>query len=581
LSVFFGVVATALAIAAAGSGRAEIWFLVPAVVLGAWFATRRGAAHFAFVPIVFAAWFAAIGPWHGLWRYVVAVVATLAAFVLGARANRNAGVAVAVVIALSAVVPAWVPHTGTRPVRPNLARVDRYLREQVDHAQLPGVAVGVVQDGRIVFTQGYGVANDGKKMTERTPVVIGSTSKSITATAIVQLAAAGKIDLDASVGRYLPWYKPRDARALAITLRQLLIDTSGVPTWAGWSVLGGGGHANVRKLTNGLRLSKEPGRAFQYSNANYILLGQVIEAVNLEPYDSYLKHAIVDPLGLTNTAAREVARNANRFWFGQSLPSHLPYLEAGAPAGAVMSSARDLARYLVAHLTLEPALVADKDLFETMHLPAVKAEGFGVPGRREYAMGWYVSRIAGKYAVFHSGDVFDSSSSLVMLPHDDIGVVIVASTTNVFTPVSKTLAEGVAAVLVDESPPRLARPMAIATVAVTALGSAVFALAVVRARRLFRRRGGGVVRTVVVDIVVPVVVLLGLPYLFSRYLDRAETLGPVTFWRIIERAVPDAGLLVLAALLLRVIAGVYGLVPRRAVTTSDKPWNAIDASPAS
>ncbi|MEY2424559.1 MAG: hypothetical protein QOI61_131 [Actinomycetota bacterium] len=581
MSLFFGLLATGVGIAVAGCSRTEIWFIAPAVVLGAWFATRQGLAHFAFVPIAAAAWFAAIGPWHGVVRYVVAVVAALAAFVLGAHANRAAAAAVAVVIALSAAVPAWVPHTGTSPLRPRLARVDRYLRDQVDRAQLPGVAVGVIDHGRIVFTHGYGVANDGKKMTDRTPVVIGSTSKSITATAVVQLVAAGKVDLEAPVRQYLPWFNPRDRRARAITVKQLLVDTSGVPTWAGWSVLGGGGHANVRRLVNGLRLSKEPGRAFQYSNANYILLGQIIEAVSGESYAKYVQHNIVDPLGLDNTAARELARNANRFWFGQAMPSHLPFLEAGVPAGAVMSSARDLARYLVAHLTLEPTLVADADLFDTMHLPAVKAEGFGVPGRRQYAMGWYVSHIAGKYAVFHSGDVFDSSSSLVMLPHDDLGVVIVSSTSNPFTPVSKTLAEGVAAVLVGESPARIERPLAIATIAVVAVATAVFALAVLRARRLFGRRRDSRVRIGLVDIALPVVVLLGLPYAFSHYLDRAESVSPVTFWRIVERAVPDAGWLVLAALLLRVVAGVYGLVPRRAVTTSETPWNAIDASAAS
>jgi CubicO group peptidase (beta-lactamase class C family) len=446
------------------------------------------------------------------------------------------------------------------------------------------VAVAVVVDDRVAFSEGYGVAGDGERMTPASPVVIGSTSKSITATAILQLVEAGRVELDAPVRRYLPWFDPADERGQDITVRQLLVDTSGVPTWAGWSALGGDGRADdagIRRLINHVRLTSAPGTRFQYSNANYIALGQVIEAVTGQRYADYVRRAIFEPLGMQHTVAGELAGGStpNRYWFGTPVPSHLPYLEIGIPAGAISASAEDLAHYLQAQLhhgsTPDGAAILTASSVDVMQAPAVVAEGFGVPSGRHYAMGWYVGTVAGEHAVFHSGDVFDSSSSLVMLPEQQVGVVVVATTSSAITPVANTLAEGVTDVMMGKPAKELGGALALGTVGLMTVAGIVLAFAVVRVRRLITEppaRRAAFARLAILDVVVPVAIVVGLPLAFSHNLHRAETVDPITFWRLVTRGVPDAGYVVLLALLLRFAIGVAtGQMLARRALSSESP----------
>lgn len=569
------VVVWVVALAAAGGARAVPVLLVLAGVAAAWMVGRATIGNLAAGSVVTAAWIVAIGPWRGTTRPAVGLVAACVAVALvSATARRSAPAAAAVAVVLvvaSGFATTGVPTDGPPPGTSRLEAVDRYLRREVDHAQIPGVAISVVDDDRVVFQHGYGVAGDGEPMTAATPVVIGSTSKSITATAVLQLVEAGRVELDAPVRRYLPWFDPADPRGRDITVRQLLVDTSGIPTFAGWSALAGDGRADtaaIRELVNGVELTGAPGERFQYSNANYIIVGQVIEAVTGQPYAAYVQQAIFDPLGMNNTAADHLGTNAtpNRYWSGIPVPSHLPYLEVGLPAGAISASAADLARYVQAHLDGGSApgstAILTSQSVDLAHRPAVAAEGFGVPPGRRYAMGWYVGTVADEPAIFHSGDVFDSSSSLVMLPERQLGVIVVATTSSPVTPVAKTLAEGVTALMVDKPAATLGRALATGTTGVMVVTGMVLAFSVVRARRQITQIPAGrtaVARTTTVDILLPTAMLVGLPMLFSEYLDRAENVDPISFWRLLTRALPDAGYVVLLALVLRLIVGSYSL----------------------
>lgn len=114
-------------------------------------------------------------------------------------------------------------------------RIDAYIQARMEAAGIPGLALGVVYGDQVVYLKGYGVAGpDGRPVTPQTPFILGSTSKSFTALALMQLVEAGQIDLDAPVTTYLPWFRTRDAAASAqITVRNLLHQTSGLPTYEG------------------------------------------------------------------------------------------------------------------------------------------------------------------------------------------------------------------------------------------------------------------------------------------------------------------------------------------------------------
>lgn len=115
---------------------------------------------------------------------------------------------------------------------PNFAAIDAYVQSEMQAARVPGLALGIVQGDHIVHLKGFGIADpSGRPVTPQTPFMIGSTTKSMTAVAIMQLVEADTVELDAPVQQYLPWFRVADSDASArITIRHLLNHTSGLPT---------------------------------------------------------------------------------------------------------------------------------------------------------------------------------------------------------------------------------------------------------------------------------------------------------------------------------------------------------------
>src|SRR5215204_4632700 len=139
---------------------------------------------------------------------------------------------IAIWAALAAVVLA-AAYVVTRPgsdtpaangagAGPEFAAIERFVRKEMAAQRIPGLALGIVKGDRIAYLRGFGKADEsGRAVTPQTPFILGSVSKSFTALAIMQLVEAGKIELDAPVQRYLPWFRVADEEASAqITVRQ-------------------------------------------------------------------------------------------------------------------------------------------------------------------------------------------------------------------------------------------------------------------------------------------------------------------------------------------------------------------------
>ena len=132
-------------------------------------------------------------------------------------------VAVAPLAASAAPPAAQAPDTATR--------IDSYLRGRLPQLRTPGFSLVVVEDDRVILSRGYGVANreSGVPMSQDTPVLIGSTNKGMLSMAVMQLVEQGLVDLDTPVALYLPDFRMDDERAAAITVRQVLSHTAGIP----------------------------------------------------------------------------------------------------------------------------------------------------------------------------------------------------------------------------------------------------------------------------------------------------------------------------------------------------------------
>ena len=195
------------------------------------------------------------------------------------------------------------PAANGRASAGEYAPIERFIQEEMKVQRIPGLALGIVRDGRIAYVRGFGKADDsGRPVTPRTPFIIGSLSKSFTAMAIMQLVESGKVELDAPVQRYLPWFRVADeAASRAITVRQLLNQTSGLSTKTGRSFQGNGdtSDAALERTVHKLRtvgLTAPVGTKHQYSTLNYSVLGLIVQAVSGRSYESYLQTKVFDRL---------------------------------------------------------------------------------------------------------------------------------------------------------------------------------------------------------------------------------------------------------------------------------------------
>lgn len=356
-------------------------------------------------------------------------------------------------------------------IETDLAAIDTYIMAQMQAQRLPGLALGIVHGKQIVHLRGFGVATpQGRPVTPQTPMVIGSLTKSFTALAIMQLVEAGKLELDAPVQRYVPWFSLADPNASAqIALRHLLAHTSGIPRFVGRALLAEKGEKTVEQRVRELGavdLSGPAGATFQYSNANYLILGLVIQIVSGQSYEEYIRLHILDPLEMGHSflseaeAVQDGMATGYRWWFGVPLPADLPYLPDALPAGFLLSSAEDMADYLIAHLNggrygdasiLSPTGVAE------LHRPEAPIGSSGA----HYGMGWVSEEINGIAMLTHAGDTANFHADMILLSESQWGVIVLTNANSALVgqvaAVGKLgtwcITAGVASLLIGRQPP--------------------------------------------------------------------------------------------------------------------------------
>lgn len=344
--------------------------------------------------------------------------------------------------------------------------VDGYIRSTMASDHIPGLAVSVVQNGSIVYLKGYGVAApDGRPVTPQTPFILGSTSKSFTALAVMQLVEAGKIELDAPVTRYLPWFRTRNAQESArITVHHLLHHTSGLQTYDGLQGLRDNDQSSMA-LENGVRelsraqLGQPPGERYEYANQNYNALGLIVQMVSGMSYEEYVRSAIFRPLQMHHSAATlsdaAVADVAvgYRQWLVWPVAFDAPYPRRMTPAGFLISSAEDLSHYVAALLNggvYEHSQLLSPSGIGTLHTPASR-----ISPEISYGMGWAIRSTPRSTTIWHDGDVSNFHSHLRLLPDRHLGLIVLMNVggSEHSTPVNELVSGIAAAVLAQGQVP--------------------------------------------------------------------------------------------------------------------------------
>jgi CubicO group peptidase (beta-lactamase class C family) len=298
--------------------------------------------------------------------------------------------------------------------------------------RIPGLSVAIIKGDRIVYLKGFGQADpSGRPVTPQTPFIIGSITKSFTALAVMQLVEAGKVDLDAPVQKYIPWFRTADANASAqITVRQLLYQTSGLPMMREpqfWTDTDAGALERTVRFFAHAQLDFSPGLGFGYSNANYETAGLIVQMVSGQSYEEYVKQHILAPLDMKNSFPSEQEASehgmaiGHRWWFGFPVAHTFLYNRSELPAGYLYASAEDMAHFMIAEMNGghygNSSVLSHDGIASTQTGPTPNA----------YAMGWERPEIGGRHLINHDGGTANFQCSVFMDPDEHVGVFVAAN----------------------------------------------------------------------------------------------------------------------------------------------------------
>ncbi len=276
------------------------------------------------------------------------------------RAHLLRGAAALAVAATAAMITPFEAFAA-KARREDLFRAfDQKIEAAIARYRIPGVAVGVLYEGE-EFVRGYGVTNvdDPQQVDGDTLFRIGSTTKTFTATAIMQLVDEGKVDLNAPVRAYIPDLKLADESvAQRVTVRQLLNHSAG---WMGNDYANYSGDAAITKYVAGMRKLPQLtplGKIFSYNNAAFVLAGRLIEVVTGMRYEDAVKKMLLDRLGLNHTGFSTDSLLGSKIAASHAVEREKVVVDKAAwafprsldPTGGLISSARDQLRYARFHL---------------------------------------------------------------------------------------------------------------------------------------------------------------------------------------------------------------------------------------
>jgi CubicO group peptidase (beta-lactamase class C family) len=348
--------------------------------------------------------------------------------------------------------PEFTDPDRAEKVRATAETVDQKLREYAERNHMPGVAYGVILDGELVYSGGFGYANIARMSPATTSSLfrIASMSKSFTALAILQLRDAGRLRLDDPISMYVPeaaFIEPLTADAPEITIRHLLTHSAGFPEDNPWGdrQLADSDKELRELIASGVSLSNAPGVEYEYSNLGYALLGQIVQVVSGLEFRDYMRTHVFEPLGMHDTVWEFEDAPRDRLALGYDWVDegwvNIPHEHHGAfgAMGGLMTSIDDFSAYVRLHLQAWPPRsdpdegILKRSSLREMHHPwrfAGLAPEHRYPTGREcpavwaYAFGLrWVEDCEGRVMIGHSGGLPGFGSNWTMMPEYGLAVV--------------------------------------------------------------------------------------------------------------------------------------------------------------
>ena len=318
------------------------------------------------------------------------------------------------------------------------AELNRRLQQLMTKPAMVGLAVGVVENGRITFLHGYGesLAGSGDQVTPDTVFRWASVSKGVAGTMVAKLAAEGKIDLNAPVVNYAPSLKLPAGNEYRATVGDLLSHRLGLYRNAYDNKLEEGQDPNfLRQTLAQLNAICPPGTCWSYQNVAYDASSEMVARTTGLSYEDAVKQYLFNPIGMTSASASLAGLQSSKSWARphgagkKPLPIVDTYYKVPA-AGGVNSNIKDLSLWMLAQMGQMPG-VLDQQLLNTVHAPLVKTPGerrrlrkfLERLGTAWYGYGWRSYDYAGHRIVGHRGGINGYRSLILFDPARKSGVV--------------------------------------------------------------------------------------------------------------------------------------------------------------
>ncbi|MFY0570948.1 serine hydrolase [Archangium lansingense] len=327
---------------------------------------------------------------------------------------------------------------------------DGYVNTALRDWDVPGLAVSVVKDGKVVFSKGYGLRKVGESapVDEHTLLSIGSISKSFTAVALGMLVDEGKLSWDDPVSQYLPYFQLHDPYVTReLTIRDLLVHRVGLPQVCG-GILWYGSDYSREDVLKRLRYIKPVSSfrsTFAYQSVTYMAAGEVIRAVTGKSWDDFIRERIFTPLGMnaSNSLYSDLKKAKNLALphvRTDGKPVAIAYRDSDAlgPGGSIVSSVHDMARYM--QLLLAEGAFGEKKLYSENVARELFTPQMLVPNRPSskpelkalntrfsaYGFGWFLREYRGRTVVSHTGGMDGMSAIVMLVPEEKLGITVLS-----------------------------------------------------------------------------------------------------------------------------------------------------------
>jgi len=329
------------------------------------------------------------------------------------------------------------------PEKVTLEGFDRFVNETMEEWKVPGLAIAIVKDGKVILSKGYGFRDVKKKLKvmPKTLFAIGSCTKAFTAVSVGMLVDEGKLSWDKPVREYLPSFELKDSFASdRMTPRDLVCHRSGLPRHDFMWYNSSASRKELFERLQYLEPSKDFREVFQYQNLMFMTAGYLVGRIAGTTWEEFTKKRLLDPLGMKGSNfSVEDSKKAEDF----ALPYfekdekviEIPFrnIDTVGPAGSINSNVADMAQWILLNLNKgkhgEEQIISENTLKE-IHSPqmiASKSFEYDESFYSTYGMGWVIAAYRGHLMLSHGGGIDGFTASVSMMPRDSMGMVILTN----------------------------------------------------------------------------------------------------------------------------------------------------------